>query len=282
MSEHEHFSAGTESRRSVPGKAWSPEEPQRQDMLLRYLGAVAGISAARAREPEPEPAPPEATAVPDEPGPALVLRVRDVMDVPAVAVSGELPFTELARTLAREHVGAVPVVDAKDRVIGVVSESDLLAKAAVEAMEHPSGPIERLRDRGLQQKARGGTAATLMTAPATTVRPGMTVSEAALTAARYRLKRMPVADWQGRLVGVVRRAALLSALVRDDEHIREEITSRILTREFHLPQGSVEVTVRNGVVDLAGRLDRESIPRLVAEVRDIDDVTDVLDHLSAA
>ncbi|MGW3044342.1 CBS domain-containing protein [Kitasatospora sp. NPDC001159] len=280
MSEHEHFSAGTESRRSVPGKAWSPEEPQRQDMLLRYLGAVAGISAARAREPEP--ALPEATAVPDVPGPAPVLRVRDVMDVPAVAVSGDLPFTELARMLAREHVGAVPVVDAKDRVIGVVSESDLLAKAAVEAMEHPSGPIDRLRDRGLQQKAQGETAATLMTAPATTVRPGTTVAEAALTAARGRLKRMPVADWQGRLVGVVRRAALLSALVRNDEHIREEITSRILTREFHLPQGAVEVTVRNGVVDLAGRLDRESIPRLLAEVRDMDDVTDVLDHLSAA
>ncbi|MFJ9846647.1 CBS domain-containing protein [Kitasatospora sp. NPDC101155] len=282
MSEHEYFSAGTESRRSVPGKAWSPEEPQRQDMLLRYLGAVAGISAARARESEPEPATSEAAAVPDEPGPAPVLRVRDVMDVPAVAVSGDLPFTELARTLVREHVGAVPVVDAKERVIGVVSESDLLAKAAVEAMEHPSGPIDRLRDRGLQHKAQGETAATLMTAPAITVRPGTTVAEAALTAARGRLKRMPVADWQGRLVGVVRRAALLSALVRDDEHIREEIASRILTREFHLPQGTVEVTVRNGVVDLTGRLDRESIPRLLAEVRDMDDVADVLDHLSAA
>ncbi|MGW2250965.1 CBS domain-containing protein [Kitasatospora sp. NPDC001660] len=282
MSEHEYFTSGTEARRSVPGKAWSPEEPHRQDMLLRYLGAVAGISAARAREPEPEPARPEATAVPDEPGPAPVLRVRDVMDVPAVSVRGDLPFAELAHTLAREHVGAVPVIDGTDHVIGVVSESDLLAKAAVEAMEHPSGPINRLRDRGLREKALGETAATLMTAPATTVRPGTTVAEAALIAARGRLKRMPVIDWQRRLVGVVRRAALLSALVRDDERIREEITTRILSREFHLPQGSVEVTVHNGVVDLAGRLDRESIPRLLAEVRHMDDVTEVLDHLTAA
>ncbi|MEU6973194.1 CBS domain-containing protein [Kitasatospora aureofaciens] len=280
MSEHEYHSAGEEARRSVPGKAWSPEEPQRQDMLLRYLGAVADISAARAKEPEPTH--PMAEAVPDEPGPTPVLRVRDVMDVPAVSVPGDLPFTDLARTLARAHVGAVPVVDTKDHVIGVVSESDLLAKAAVEAREHPPGPIDRLRERGLREKAQGRMAATLMTTPATTVRPGTTVADAALTAALGRHKQMPVTDWQGRLVGVVRRAALLSALVRNDELIREEIADRILTREFHLPRGSVEVTVRNGVVDLTGRLDRESIPQLLAEVRDIGDVTDVRDHLSAA
>ncbi|MBO1414571.1 CBS domain-containing protein [Streptomyces sp. FH025] len=281
MSEHEQFSAAAEARRSTPGKAWTPEEPHRQDMLLRYLGAVADISAARAREPE-RPAPSETVAVPDEPGPAPVPRVRDVMDTPAVSVPGDRPFVELARTLAHEHVGAVPVVDAKGHVIGVVSESDLLAKAAVEAMEHPSGPVGRLRDRGLREKARGVTAATLMTAPVTTVRPGTTVADAALIAARRRLKRMPVVDWKGRLVGVVRRAALLAALVRDDGRIREEITSRIIADELHLPQGSVGVTVRNGVVDLTGRLDRETVARLVAEVRRIDDVTDVLDHLTAA
>lgn len=300
MSEHEYFSAGAESRRATPGNAWSPEEPHRQEALLRYLGAVAAISTARAVEqppaaptteatpvePEAEAVGPEAETEPDtvpgEPEAPRIVRVRDVMDVPAVSVRGDLPFLDLARTLARENIGAVPVVDAGDRVIGVVSESDLLAKAAVESAEQRPGPIGRLREHRLREKAKGETAATLMTAPAITVRPGATVADAARIAARSKLKRMPVTDWHGRLVGVVHRAALLSALVRDDDMIRKEIETRIITRELHLPKGDVEVTVRNGVVDLTGRMDSTWIPRLLEAVGEISDVTEVRDHLVAA
>lgn len=283
MSEHEHFSAGSESRRSTPGKAWSPEEPHRQEMLLRYLGAVAATSSKRSAEQAEQVPTVEAEAVePAEPAASYVMRVRDVMDVPALSVRGSLSFLDLARMLARERVGAVPVVDAEDRVVGVVSESDLLAKAAVEADEQHPGPIGRLRDHRLHEKAKGETAGTLMTAPAVTVRPSATVADAARIAARSKLKRMPVTDWRGRLVGVVHRSALLNALVRDEEKIREEIETRIITREFHLPKGAVDVTVHNGVVDLTGRMNRAGIPRLLEEVGEIEDVTEIRDYLSAA
>ncbi len=79
------------------------------------------------------------------------MRVRDAMDVPAASVPGDMPFLDIARTLSREHLGSVPVVDAEDRVMGVVSESDLLAKAAVEAAEHRPGPIGRLRAHRLYE-----------------------------------------------------------------------------------------------------------------------------------
>jgi predicted transcriptional regulator len=177
-------------------------------------------------------------------------------------------------------VGAVPVVDADDRVVGVVSESDLLAKVAVEASGHRSGPLLRLRERQLHGKARGETAADLMTSPAITVLPGATVAEAAWLAALPRLKRIPVTDHDGRLVGVVRRDALLQSLIRDDAGIRQEIETKI--GEFCSPADldTVEVHVHGGVVEFTGRMSQASMSRLLAEVEDIDDVVEVTNHLT--
>ncbi|MFE2381269.1 CBS domain-containing protein [Streptomyces misionensis] len=153
------------------------------------------------------PAAPRPEPVREGPGPGRPT-VREVMDVPAAHVPADLPYRDIARVLADEQAGALPVVDAEDRVVGVVSESDLRAKVAFEASGHRPGPIGRLRERRLHDKAHGETAADLMTSPAITVQPGATVAEAAWLAALSRLKRMPVTDHSGRLVGVVRRDAL--------------------------------------------------------------------------
>jgi CBS domain-containing protein len=176
----------------------------------------------------------------------------------------------------------VPVVDAEDRVTGVVSESDLLARAALTAAPQHPGPIRRLREHRLFEKSRGETASTLMTAPAVTVRPSVTVADAAWLAARSRLKRLPVVDQRNRLVGVVSRIDLVRALVRDDAKIREEIESRIIRHDFLLDPRGFQVTVANGVVGLSGRLDCDLIPKLLAAIQDLDDVVDVNDHLIAA
>ncbi|WP_457469235.1 CBS domain-containing protein [Streptomyces sp. TE4109] len=94
------------------------------------------------------------------------------MDVPAASMSDDLPYRDIARLLAREQVGAIPVVDDEDQVVGVVSESDLLAKVAFEASGHRVGRIGRLRERRMHGKAFGETAADLMTSPAITVLSG--------------------------------------------------------------------------------------------------------------
>ncbi|MET8949041.1 CBS domain-containing protein, partial [Streptomyces sp. NPDC004542] len=207
--------------------------------------------------------------------------VRDVMDVPAACLRDDLPYRDIARLLARERVGAVPVVDAEDHVVGVVSESDLLAKVAFEASGHRPGPIGRLRERRLHGKARGETAADLMTSPAVTVLPGATVAEAAWLAALSRLRRLPVADGAGRLVGVVRRDALLQALIRDDAGIRAEVEARIEACCPPRDRGTVEVAVHDGVVELTGRMPSATSARLVAEVEDIADVVEVKNLLTA-
>ncbi|CAM5295067.1 hypothetical protein SALBM217S_06814 [Streptomyces griseoloalbus] len=188
MSDVEHSSAQQEARRTTPGRPWVPREEPRQDALGRYLAAVATAAWARSVE-EPHPAPGRQVPEPPVPEPAT-LRVRDVMRVPATSVPGDMPFLDVARALAREQVSAVPVVDADDHVIGVVSESDLLAKAAVTAEPHRHGPVGRLWQHRLYDKSHGETAATLMTFPPVTVHPAERVADAA-SAARLRLKRLP-------------------------------------------------------------------------------------------
>lgn len=289
MNTHENFSAETDARRSVPSRPWSPGEQARHDILLRYLGAVATAAAEHARtgtahtEPGRTGAPPAASPAREAAGsPETVLPlVRDVMDVPAASVHDELPYRDIARLLAREQVNAVPVVDDGDHVVGVVSESDLLAKVAFEASGHRPGPVGRLRERRMHGKAHGESAADLMTSPAITVLPGATVAEAAWLAALSRLKRLPVTDRQGRLVGVVRRDALLQALIRDDTGIRAEVGARIAALCPPAERDAVDVTVHDGVVELTGRVPGATMDRLVAEVEAITDVVEVKNLLTA-
>ncbi|MEV7130044.1 CBS domain-containing protein [Streptomyces sp. NPDC093260] len=291
MNEHENFSAGAEVRRDVSSRPSSPGETARQDTLLRYLGAVAtaaskhagteaqALPSATARPALPStPLTPHSASAP-EPGLPLV---RDVMDVPVASLREDLPYRDIARSLAREHVGVLPVVDAEDHVVGVVSESDLLAKVAFEASGHRPGRIGRLRERRIHGKARGDLAADLMTSPAITVLPGATVAEAAWLAALSRLKRMPVTGRDGRLVGVVRRDALLQSLIRDDAGIRTEVEATIAACCPPGDRENVEVAVHDGIVELTGRMSSATLARLVAEVEGIFDVVEVKNLLTAA
>ncbi|MFF7523011.1 CBS domain-containing protein [Streptomyces pseudovenezuelae] len=288
MSDFEHSSAEKEARHTMPGRPWTPREEPRQDALRRYLGAIAGAASARSTEESERPhggerAESPATAAPGPPAaePA-VLRVRDVMRVPAASVAGDTPFLDVAHTLAREQVSALPVVDSDDHVIGVVSETDLLAKAAVMAEPRRHGAVGRLWQHRLYDKSHGDSAATLMTYPPVTVHPEQRVADAAWTAAHGRLKRLPVTDHHGRLVGVVSRHDLLRALIRDDTEILAEVES--LVGRHLLDPRAVEVTVEHGVVTVAGKVkeaDKALVPELFASVRDIDDVVGVIDNTEA-
>ncbi|MFC7862664.1 CBS domain-containing protein [Streptomyces murinus] len=284
MDAHENLSTQSEARRQAPDRRWSPGETARQDVLLRYLGAVAVAAAAAghgapaerpsttARPAPPPPAPSPTPSPFPEPGQPVV---REVMDVPAAHIRADLPYRDIARVLAREQAGALPVVDAQDHVVGVVSESDLLAKVAFEASGHRPGPIGGLRERRLHGKARGETAADLMTSPAITVLPGATVAEAAWLAALSRLKRMPVTDREGRLVGVVRRDALLQALIRDDAGIRAEVEAMVEAICPPADRDAVQVAVHDGIVELTGRMQAATARRLLAEIERIADVVEV-------
>src|SRR6516165_241246 len=94
--------------------------------------------------------------------------VKDVMTTQVVAVRRDATFKEMAATLRRFRVSAFPVVDEHQKVIGVVSEADLLAK---EALADP-GAVSGLLHHKDVRKAEGLTAGDLMTRPPVTASPG--------------------------------------------------------------------------------------------------------------
>ncbi|MBC9713903.1 CBS domain-containing protein [Streptomyces sp. TRM66268-LWL] len=277
----EHWAASAEARGAVPDLAPKRAEGFRQDMMVRYLTAMA--SHASREEAPAEPAVRKRTP-PQRPGPHTVAerRVRDLMKRSVAGVSADTPFLDVARQLSHLQVGAVPVVDETEHVIGVIAESDLLARAATLAApgERP-GALARVL--GLRPRARdtGQTAAELMSAPVHTAHPGTTVIEAARMAARSRIRQLFVTDYKGRLVGVVSRGELLRALVRDDAAIRAEIATRIVKGEFGIDPGSLEIHVLDGAVTLRGKVDTVVIPQLTEEVAKIADVVEVVDQLTA-
>jgi CBS-domain-containing membrane protein len=207
--------------------------------------------------------------------------VRDVMTPEVVTVGEQTSFKEIAAMMAERRVSALPVLDDEGRVAGIVSEADLLLKE-----EFPEGPasghlFQGRRQRIKRAKAAGATAAELMTAPAVTVGPDATVTEAARLLHRHGIKRMPVVDPAGPLLGIVSRADLLKVFLRSDAEIAQEVRQDVLLRALWMNPDTVTLKVRDGIVTLSGQVERRSlIPITVRLVHGLDGVVDVVDRLS--
>jgi CBS domain-containing protein len=207
--------------------------------------------------------------------------VGDVMTREVVTVAVDMGYKEIADLMVRHSVSAVPVVDADRRVLGVVSEADLLAKLEY-ADRVPRHLLATRRLKAGRQKAAGDTARELMTAPAVTVRAGETVTGAARLMEAARVKRIPVVDVDGRLVGIVSRRDLVRLYTRPDREVREAVVDGVL-RSLWIDPGLVRVGVRSGVVTLSGHLDRRSLAEIVMSLsRATPGVVDVLDEVTYA
>lgn len=204
--------------------------------------------------------------------------VRDVMTTRVVAVREQADFKEIVEALRRFHVSACPVVDDSGRVIGVVSEADLLCKLA--DPELPVGLIRLNWRLGEETKATAVTAGRLMTAPAICIHPAAYVSHAARMMREKQVKRLPVIDPEGRLVGVVSRSDVLSVFDRSDSYVAEEV-AKVIADDTALDAAELDVTVSSGIVTLTGAVpDREIALRLLGRVRHADGVVAVRDRLS--
>jgi CBS domain-containing protein len=165
--------------------------------------------------------------------------VRDIMTTSVVTVRPGTPYREIAARFREHRVSGFPVTAEDGTVIGVVSESDLLALAAG-------------RHRRGHRAAGQVTAGDLMTHPAVTVNPDNPVQAAARLMHSHRLQRLPVVDRKGRLQGIVSRSDVLSVFRRSDEDIRREITRDVIADGFFTDPARFTVTVHNGIVTLEG------------------------------
>jgi CBS-domain-containing membrane protein len=184
----------------------------------------------------------------------------------------------MAAALHEYRVSALPVVDDDQKVIGVVSEADMLNK---EALVDEPGFVGGILHRRDQAKARGVTAGDLMTTAVVAVRPDDTVEHAAKLMYERRVKRLPVTDENGRLVGIISRADVLSVFDRTDHDIYQEITDEVILGRCLENPSAFQVTVKDGIVTLAGRPETiETGHNIVRHVRHVQGVVAVRDRLS--
>jgi CBS-domain-containing membrane protein len=206
--------------------------------------------------------------------------VKDVMTRDVVSVAETTQYKDIVQILAERTVSAVPVVDDAGKVIGIVSEADLLHKMQYSGLEPHVHLLERKQRRVARAKADSEEARDLMTSPALTVDSDTPLPSVAKTMDDERVKRLPVVDEQGRLVGIVSRRDLLRVYLRDDATIRDDIREQVLRRTLWMDPDMVTVTVDHGVVTLAGTADRRSTAQITVRLCEgVDGVVDVVDQL---
>jgi CBS domain-containing protein len=221
----------------------------------RFLSTVA-------RDPYLDPRPQE-------------MRVSEVMHSGVVAAHETAAFKQIVDALVRNRVSGVPVIDDRRRVVGVVSESDLLARTAGTQLTLPDDRptrsyLERRRD------LHGTVARDLMSGPAVVTTPGATVGAAARLCARRHVRRLPVVDDNHVLVGIVTRADLLRVFLRPDAQIRAELGDELPRIVSPTDAAAVDVRVSDGVASLRGTVGlRTSAAAIVRHARSVSGVVAV-------
>jgi len=206
--------------------------------------------------------------------------VSDVMTRTVVVVNVSAPFKDVVRRMHEYRVSAVPVVDDDGRLTGIVSEADLILKEDPE-LEDGAHLFEGRHRRHDREKAAGLVARELMTAPVVTVTPDASLGEAARLMHRRGVKRLPVVDDGGKILGILSRADLLKVFLREDVDIEHEVREDVVRRTLWIDPDTVTVSVHDGVVRLEGQLERRSlIPVLVRLVTAVEGIVGIEDHLS--
>lgn len=206
--------------------------------------------------------------------------VKDVMTARVIWIAEDTPFAAIATAFERYRVSAFPVLNQAGELIGVVSETDLLAKLALGGGDdHMPGMVGGILHHQQLEKARAITAGDLMTAPPVTVSPQDPVEQAARLMYLRRVKHLPVVDADNHLVGIVSRADVLSVFSRADKDIREEVIADVALSTS--AEDAVEVAVEDGIVTLSGTARTYDVAHdITRRVRHIEGVVAVRDRMS--
>ncbi|OLZ63171.1 hypothetical protein AV521_39665 [Streptomyces sp. IMTB 2501] len=192
-------------------------------------------------------------------------RVNDVMTHAVVAVGRKALFKDIVERMEQWQVSALPVLEGDGRVVGVVSEADLLPKEEF----RNSDPDRFTQRQRLPDLAKAGalTAEELMSAPAVTVHADATIAEAARIMALRHVKRLPVVNTEGLLEAVVSRGDLLKVFLRPDNDLADEIRREVVDTLFPAPAEPVHVVVADGVATLTGQVQARDAARIPLAAR---------------
>jgi CBS domain-containing protein len=198
------------------------------------------------------------------------MKAADVMATNVITVRLDTPVATIAEVLLANRISAVPVVNDKDVLVGIVSEGDLIHRVEAGTERHRSWWLELLTGKEtlahefVMSHAR--KAADVMTRPVISVQPDTPLGDIASLLEKHRIKRVPVAS-NGKIVGIVSRANLIQALVNlnrakteasvDDLTLHGNILEQLRSKPWVDPS-TISILVNNGSVELWGIVDSET------------------------
>ena len=205
--------------------------------------------------------------------------VKDVMSTHVIAVRQGAGYKEMAAMLRDQRVSAFPVIDSDNKVIGVVSETDLLVKEALEGTVPRT--LQSLTRQRVRSQVNGLTAADLMTKPPVTIGPDKPVTDAARLMFNQRVKRLPVISDDGTLIGIVTRSDVLSVYSRPDAEIQRQVIQDLILGTFLCDPGKFTVAVKDGIVTIEGTPETSRVGQdIIDAIRHMEGVVAVRDRLS--
>ena len=145
---------------------------------------------------------------------ALRIPVRTVMTTRVVSTKPDADLHEAARLLSENRISGMPVVDVQNRVLGVISEADLLMLAGMQQGHTFKDLLHRILREPVPTKKPGDRVQDVMTSPAITAKADDDVSEVAKILDERRIKRLPVVDGEGTLLGIISRADIVRTIGR--------------------------------------------------------------------
>ena len=194
------------------------------------------------------------------------MKVRDIMTTDPISVRGDTRLKEAARIMVGNNVSGLPVIDDTGRLIGIVTEGDFLRQEASRDRPYRLSLLDALFGEGETEALVAETVAEVMTEKVATIGPDATIGEAARVMSARRVKRLPVVEGGGALVGIISRSDVVSAFTKPDDVIEDEVREDIIRRLLFLDPESLEVSVRDGVVRLDGELENRTEVQLLEEL----------------
>ncbi|WP_029008063.1 CBS domain-containing protein [Azospirillum halopraeferens] len=221
------------------------------------------------------------------------MKAKDVMTSPVITVTADTAVADVAALLLERRISGAPVVEPDGRLVGIVTEGDLLHRAETGTERRRSRWLELITGRGASAsdfvKSHGRRVADVMTRPVHAVGPDTELAEIASLMERERIKRVPVCE-DGRIVGIVSRANLLHGLVAyrhgqaeplpsGDDEIRRHLTEQ-LAHEHWINANKINIVVAGGVVHLWGEVENDEQRRaLRVAAESVPGVRGVEEHL---
>jgi len=207
------------------------------------------------------------------------MRLRELMTSDVITIGPEAPLKEAARRMIEAGVSGLPVTQADGSLVGIVTEADFVATEADRRRKRPAGLLRFLfKEAEIPSQER--LVGDVMSTDLITLGPEADHAEAARLMQTEGVKRVPVVDEAGRIVGLVSRSDILRVFARSDAEVLEEIEGYVIERVLWIDPKRVDVQCIDGNVTLRGRLETRSDAELLAELTSrVDGVMSVANHL---